>query len=109
MASKIHVIAYPVQDLEKAKKFYSTYLDTEPYADSEWYVGYRLGDLEIGLDPHGKAIVSYANTSDIAASLKTLEEAGATIVMEPKDVGGGMLIAQVEIQGNVMGLRQEAK
>ena len=107
MANNIPLIVYPVKDLGKAKKFYNTYLGTEPYVDGEWYVGYKLDDLEVGLDPNGTAVVSYIDTDDIEASLKTLQEVGADVTMQPKDVGGGLLVAQVTIGGNVMGLRQQ--
>jgi predicted enzyme related to lactoylglutathione lyase len=109
MANNIKLIVFPVKDLAKTKSFYSTYLGTEPYADSPYYVGYKLDELEVGLDPNGQAVISYIDTDDIAASLKTLQGAGASVVMEPKDVGGGLLVAQVEIDGNVMGLRQPVK
>jgi predicted enzyme related to lactoylglutathione lyase len=109
MANNIPLIVFPVKDLDKAKSFYNTYLGTEPYVDGEYYVGYKLDDLEVGLDPNGKAVVSYIDVDDIEASLKTLQGTGAEVVMDPKDVGGGLLVAQVEIEGNVMGLRQEAK
>ncbi|HSX06708.1 MAG TPA: glyoxalase [Candidatus Saccharimonadia bacterium] len=108
MANTIPLIVFPVKDLEKAKAFYNTYLGTEPYVDGEWYVGYKLDSMEIGLDPNGVAVVSYIDTDDIKTSLKTLQNAGATVTMEPKDVGGGLLVAQVEIEGNIMGLRQAA-
>ena len=109
MANNIQLIVFPVSDVEKAKKFYDTYLGVEPYVDGHYYVGYKVGDLEIGLDPNGKAVVSYIDTDDIEASLKTLKDAGAEVEMEPKDVGGGLTVAQVKIEGNVMGLRQPAK
>ena len=109
MANNIPLIVFPVKDLEKAKTFYNTYLGTEPYVDGAWYVGYKTDDREVGLDPNGTAVVSYIDTDDIEASLKALTNAGATVVMEPKDVGGGLLVAQVEIEGNTMGLRQQPK
>jgi predicted enzyme related to lactoylglutathione lyase len=109
MANNLPIIVFPVKDVEKAKKFYNTYLGTEPYVDGEYYVGYKLDGQEVGLDPNGKTIVSYIEIEDINASLETLVEVGAVIIMEPKDVGGGMMVAQVEIEGNVMGLRQVPK
>ena len=109
MANTIHLIAFPVKDLDKAKHFYTTFLGTEPYVDSAYYVGYKLDDLEVGLDPNGKAVVSYIDVDDIEVSLKTLKDAGAEVVMDSKDVGGGLLLAQVEVDGNVLGLRQQAK
>jgi predicted enzyme related to lactoylglutathione lyase len=109
MANSIQVIVYPAKDLAKVKGFFSTYLGTEPYVDGEYYIGYKVGDLELGLDPNGTAVVSYTDTDDIEASIKTLQDAGAQVVKESTDVGGGLLIAQVEIDGNVVGLRQPTK
>jgi predicted enzyme related to lactoylglutathione lyase len=107
MANNIPLIVYPTKDLAAAKKFFNTYLGTEPYVDGEWYVGYKVGDKEVGLDPNGSAVISYIDTDDIEASIKTLTSVGAKVVMEPKDVGGGLQVAQVELEGNVLGLRQQ--
>jgi predicted enzyme related to lactoylglutathione lyase len=109
MATNINLIVFPVKDVEKAKRFYTTFLGTEPYADSPYYIGYRLDGLEVGLDPNGKAVVSYVAVDDIEASLKTLTDAGAEVVMDSTDVGGGLLVAQVEVEGAVLGLRQPPK
>src|SRR4051812_11107730 len=109
MANNIPLIVFPTKDLDKTKKFFNTYLGTEPYADGEYYVGYKLDGLEVGLDPNGKAVISYVDTDDIEASLKTLKDAGAEVVMDPKDVGGGLLVAQVKVEDNVLGLRQSPK
>lgn len=108
MANPISLIVFPVKDIDKAKAFYTTFLGVEPYADSPYYIGYKVGDLEVGLDPHGQAVVSYIDVENIENSLEELEAAGAERHMEPKDVGGGLLVAQVkEADGNVLGLRQQ--
>jgi predicted enzyme related to lactoylglutathione lyase len=109
MANNIQLIVFPVKDLDKTKNFYNAFLGTEPYVDSAYYVGYKLDDREVGLDPNGKAVVSYIDVDDIELSLKTLKDAGAEVVMNSKDVGGGLLVAQVEIDGNVLGVRQQSK
>jgi len=109
MANNIPLIVYPAKDLEKAKKFYNTFLGTEPYVDGEYYVGYKLDNLEFGLDPNGTSVVSYIHVDDIEASLTALKEVGAQVVKESSDVGGGLLIAQVDIDGSVLGLRQQPK
>jgi len=106
MANHINVLVYPAQDLDATKKYFSTFLGTEPYVDGAWYVGYKVGDLEIGLDPHGTATIAYTDTDDIEQSLKTMQEVGAKVTVVPKDVGGGLKIAQVELNGNVVGFRQ---
>ncbi len=109
MANDIQLIVFPVKDLDKAKKIYNTCLGTEPYVDGAYYVGYKLDDREAGLDPNGKAVVSYVDVDDIEVSLKTLKDAGAEVVMDSKHVGGGLRVAQVQVDGNVLGLRQQRK
>jgi len=110
MAQDIKLIVYPVKDLEAAKSLFGKFLGVEPYVDGPYYVGYRLNDLEVGLDPNGHAVIGYTDTADIKSSLQSLVDAGATIHQEPKDVGGGLLIAQVkDANGNVLGLRQSSK
>jgi predicted enzyme related to lactoylglutathione lyase len=109
MANNIKLVVFPVKDVAAAKEFYNTFLGVEPYADSPYYVGYKAGDVEIGLDPNGSAVITYIDVDNIAASLQALQDEGAKVVKESTDVGGGLLVAQVEIQGNVMGLRQPVK
>jgi predicted enzyme related to lactoylglutathione lyase len=110
MAQNIKLIVYPVKDMEKAKTLYSKYLGVEPYADEAYYVGYKLNDLEVGLVSSGQEIVSYIDVANIKSYLQDLEDAGATKHQDIKDVGGGMLIAQViDADGNVLGLRQSPK
>ena len=106
MANAINLIVYPAKDLDKTKKFFSTFLNTEPYVDGDYYVGYKTGDTEVGIDPNGTAVINYIEVDDIHASIKTLTEVGGEVVSEPRDVGGGMLIAQVKIEDSVVGLRQ---
>lgn len=109
MTKTISLIVFPVKDIQKATKFYNAFLGTEPYVAGAYYVGYKTNGAEIGLDPNGTAVVSYTDTDDLEAALDELQAAGAAPVMPPKEVGGGIRIAQVEIEGNVMGLRQGAK
>jgi predicted enzyme related to lactoylglutathione lyase len=111
MADNIPLVVYPVTDVEKAKKFYGAYLGTAPYADSAYYVGYKVGDQEVGLDPNSTAgPIAYTDVEDIKGSLQAMTEAGAEIVQDVKDVGGGLLIAQFkDPDGNVVGFRQQPK
>ena len=110
MAQNIKLIVYPVKDLEEAKTLYDKFLGVEPYADSPYYVGYKQGDLEVGLDPGGQAVIAYIDVADIKSYLQTLLDAGATMHQDVKDVGQGLLIAQVkDANGNVLGLRQSPK
>jgi predicted enzyme related to lactoylglutathione lyase len=109
----VSLIVYPAADLTKAKRFFRELTGADPYADSPQYVGYKSGDIEIGLVPNAKpeaGALAYWTTNDIAASLKTLVDAGGTVVQEIKDVGYGMLVASVkDPNGTSVGLRQFKK
>lgn len=109
MEKNVQLIVFPVKDLEKAKKFYELYLGAQPYADTPYYVGYKVGDIEVGLDPNGTAVIVYTDVNDIATSLQALQTVGAEVTKPSTNVGGGLLIAQVTLDGNVMGLRQKPK
>lgn len=112
MAAGIKTFVFPVKDLARAKALYGGLLDVEPYADEAYYVGFRVGDQEIGLDPNGHkqgmtGPVGYLEVDDIHKSLARLLEAGAETKQAVKDVGGGKLIATVkDADGNVIGLVQ---
>jgi predicted enzyme related to lactoylglutathione lyase len=112
MTQELISIIYPAKDLAKAKTLYSALLGTTPVQDSAYYVGFRVGNLNIGLDPngHSKGIngpVNYWQVPDIKQSLQTLLEAGAVLVQDVQDVGGGMLIASVkDADNNDIGLTQ---
>jgi predicted enzyme related to lactoylglutathione lyase len=110
MNQGLSVIVYPVTDLARAKALYSELLGGEPYADTPYYVGFRVGNLEVGLDPNGHrgaGPVGYAITDDIKTHLQSLLDAGAQVNRDVTDVGGGRLTASVtDADGNVIGLTQ---
>lgn len=113
MPEGIGLIVYPVKDVAQAKVLYTAFLGVEPYADAPYYVGFKAGDQEIGLDPHGHnsgltGPVGYRKVADIKESLQVLLDAGAEAHQDVRDVGGGKLIATVKDgSGNVIGLIQE--
>ncbi len=114
MTEGIRTIIYPVKDIAKAKKLYSKLLGIEPYFDGAYYVGFKVGDQEIGLDPNGHnegmtGPVGYWQVNDIEKSLRLLLDAGAQAQQKVKDVGGGKLIASVkDADSNIIGLIQLA-
>jgi predicted enzyme related to lactoylglutathione lyase len=110
--SPIQLIVYSVSDVDAAKKVFGAFLGAAPYVDGKYYVGYRVGDLEIGLDPNAaaqgfSAPIAYVDTDDMQSSLKALVEAGAEVVQEPTEVGGGLSVTRLkDADGNFLGLRQ---
>jgi len=95
MSQGIKTVIYPVTDLARAKATFQKFLGVEPYADQRYYVGFRVGDLDIGLDPNGHkaGMTAYYDVDDIKQSLQSLLDAGAQIEQEIKDIGGGGPIA----------------
>lgn len=112
MSQGIRVVIYPVKDLAQAKALYSKLLGVEPYTDEAYYVGFRIEDQELGLDPHGHnkgmtGPVGYWQVNDIQKSLQLLLDVGAQAQQGVQDVGGGKLIASVkDADGNITGLLQ---
>jgi predicted enzyme related to lactoylglutathione lyase len=107
MNQGIKTVIYPVKDIAQAKAFFSKLLGVTPYADAAYYVGFRVGDQEIGLDPNGHkhGMTAYYHVDDIKKGLQLLLDAGAQVQQEIKDVGGGRLIASVkDAYGNIIGL-----
>jgi predicted enzyme related to lactoylglutathione lyase len=108
----ITTVIYPVKDLDQAKALYGKLLGIAPYADSPYYVGWKLGDMDIGLDPNGHKVgltgpVSYYQVDDIRASLQSLLDVGGQLLQAVRDVGGGKLIASVkDADGNIVGITQ---
>ncbi len=109
MNQGIKTIIYPAKDIARAKALFSRLLGVEPFIDSPYYVGFKVGDQDIGLDPNGHkaGTTAYHHVDDIKKSLQFLLDAGAQALQEVKDVGGGKLIAIVkDVDGNIIGLLQ---
>jgi predicted enzyme related to lactoylglutathione lyase len=109
MHQGIRTVIYPVKDIGRAKTLFSKLLGVAPYADTAYYVGFRVGDQEIGLDPNGHkaGMTAYYHVDDLKKSLQLLLDAGAQVEQQVKDVGGGKLIASVKDgDGNIVGLIQ---
>ena len=113
MTDGLKTIIYPVKDLARTKSLFSALLGVEPYADEPYYVGYKDAGQDVGLDPNGHAKgmtgpVPYWHVSDIRATLAGLVEAGAELLQDVQDVGGGKLIASVkDADGNLIGITQD--
>ena len=107
----VSLIVYQVGDLGAAKRFFREINGAGPYVDSPQYVGYKVGEMEIGLvpagDKTGAGALPYWTVKDIAASVKGLVAAGGTVVQDITDVAYGLLVASVkDPNGATIGLRQ---
>lgn len=112
MTGGMRTIIYPVADLDAAKGIFGGLLGVMPYMDEPYYVGFNVGDQNVGLDPngHGKGMLGptgYWHVDHIQAALDHLLSGGATTVHDIADVGGGKLVAAArDGDGNVIGLLQ---
>jgi len=85
------------------------------YVEQEYYVGFKLGELEVGLDPQGHqrgstGALAYWSVDDAAASLEALIDAGAEKVQDATDIGYGKIIAIAkDADGSMIGLLQAPK
>ena len=102
---------YKVDDLEKAKAWYTKVLGTEPYFDEPFYVGYSVGGFELGLDPDvtgvtkGNNHVAYWGVEDADAAAKRLIDLGVEPDEPVTEVGGGIKVATFKDPfGNTVGL-----
>lgn len=104
-------IVAPVRDLTAAKAIYTALLGVEPHTDEDFYVGYNVDGCEFGLNPAGfdqgeTGPLALVDVDDVRATIETLVAAGAEVVSEPADVGGGAKIAVLaDADGNRFGLR----
>ena len=108
----VDTIIFPVKDLGSAKAVFTTILGAEPHTDEPYYVGYHVSGQEIALDPngHGKGLtgpVPFWKVDDLEASSNALVAAGASVVQQPADVGGGRRTTVLaDPDGNQLGLMQ---
>jgi len=109
MNKGIKTVIYPSKDVTKAKTLFSKLLGVEPYADQPYYVGFKIGDQDIGLVPNNPeaGMTAFYHVDDIKNSLQILLEGDSEIIQDIKNVGGGRLIASVKDKdGNIIGLIQ---
>lgn len=100
---------YPVNDLEKAKRWYTGALGVAPYFDEPFYAGFTVGGFELGLIPDGFAgthgpqpLWGVTSAED---ALTHLTSVGATALEPVTDVGGGIRVgAVVDPFGNRLGV-----
>jgi len=109
MNKGVKTIIYPVKDVNEAKTLFRKLLEVEPYADQSYYVGFKVGDQDIGLvssNPEA-GMTAFYHVDNIKNSLQILLDGGGTVIQDVKNVGGGRLIASIrDKESNIIGLIQ---
>lgn len=103
---------YRVNDINKAKAWYTEAFGIAPYFDEPFYVGFNIGGYELGLQPEegvpspkGTSVLTYWGVDDAGKSYKRLLDLGASEFEKPTDVGGDIVVAAVKDPwGNVIGI-----
>jgi predicted enzyme related to lactoylglutathione lyase len=102
---------YPAPDLAAAKNWYSKVLETEPYFNQPFYVGFNVGGFELGLlptaQPGTNGTQALWGVSNIAATFARLVELGGAVIEPVTDVGEGIKVAAIQDPfGNRLGIIQ---
>ena len=107
----LRTVVYHVDDLDRAKAWYTSALGVEPYFDAPFYVGYNVGGYELGLDPdsdgtvRGDSPAAYWGVDDIAGVVEKLKSAGVEVVSDVTEVGGDIKVTSIRDPfGNLIGL-----
>jgi catechol 2,3-dioxygenase-like lactoylglutathione lyase family enzyme len=100
---------YPVNDLVKAKEWYSQVLGIKPYFDQPFFVGFQVGGFELGLLPQGQASIAGPQplwgVANIEEAFQGLLDLGAESLELITDVGDGIKVAAVKDPfGNRLGI-----
>jgi predicted enzyme related to lactoylglutathione lyase len=112
MVKGLATVIYHVPDIQRAKTWYANAFQQAPYFDEPFYVGFNIAGYELGLDPNQSVAasgrggtVAYWRVPDIADAVRHFAAAGAAVVQEAQDVGGGIKVATVSDPfGNLVGL-----
>ena len=112
MVKGLGTVIYPVTDLNRAKEWYASAFQQQPYFDQPFYVGFNIAGYELGLDPNqpvtggarGGAL-AYWRVAEIQSAVQHFVATGATEVAPVQEVGDGIKVATVaDPFGNPIGL-----
>jgi len=111
MFQGLRTAIFKVNDLERAKAWYSDILGFAPYFDEPFYVGFSVGGFELGLDPDaegvkvGDNLLVYWGVENAKETFEELLKKGATAHSEPQNVGGNIVVGSVyDPFGNIFGI-----
>ena len=103
---------YHVPDLAQAKAWYASALETQPYFDQPFYVGFNVGGYELGLLPgtaggakKDTGVVTYWGVANAKSACERLLKLGAQPHNDVQEVGEGIQVATVtDPFGNIFGI-----
>ena len=109
----LRTVIYHVNDLAKAKEWYTQVVGHGPYFDEPFYVGFNVGGYELGLDPDSTGVSSggstfaYWGVQDAHDEYERLLKLGARKNTDVQEVGGGIFVGTaIDPWGNIFGIIQ---
>lgn len=96
----LRTIIYPAPNLAESKAWFTTLLETEPYFDEDFYVGFSVNGYELALDPNAdpaRGPITYWGVPDADAALARLVAAGAEGDQAVTEVGDAIRVALVRL------------
>lgn len=91
-------LIYPTVNMNEAKEWWKSFLGVDPYFDEPFYVGFKVGGYEIGLNP-GAAMefgpITFIGVQSIEEALVLAKENGAFVESGIDEVGDGIKVAQL--------------
>jgi len=104
----LRTVMYHVDDLNKARDWYTQVLGFKPYFDEPFYVGFFVGGFELGLLPDATPGTvgpqPLWGVADIGLACSRLIELGASPLEPITEVGGIKVAAVVDPFGNRFGV-----
>lgn len=101
----LRTVAYHVDDLDKARTWFTELVGHAPYFDEPYYIGFNVGGYELGLLPDQDGVGAYWGVDDIESEVARLVGLGATIKVPISDVGGDIKTATlIDPFGNEIGV-----
>ncbi len=112
MLKGLRTVIYGVNDIEKAKEWYTKATGAQSYFDQPFYVGFNIGGFELGLNPNATpvtnenaGVVAYWGVDNIEEEYQRLLSIGAKEHGNIQDVGENIKVATVVYPfGNLFGI-----
>lgn len=110
MFTGIKSVIYPSNDLAGDTAMWTKITGEEPYFNESYYVGFKISECELGLDPNaGKQgityPIAYQHVADVTDTTEKILASGAQQNTKAVDVGGGILMATfLDANGSIFGI-----
>ncbi len=100
---------YKVDDITKAKTWYTKVFQTTPYFDEPYYVGFNIGGYELGLQAEEtqkwENVAVFWGVDNIEDTYAYFLQCGALEVEKPMNVWGEIMVATLKDPwNNLLGL-----